>query len=153
VSVDAPTVDAPSEPAGTVAPRCAIVRLRVHCFRNYTEATVRFGHGLNVIHGQNAQGKTNLLEAIATLALTRSPRTTSSGDLLLWNEDGALAEADVTRPPADVTLSVRFQRDASTGRVSRVTAVDGKSRPARAVLGVCPVVLFWPEDLAGARGS
>ena len=153
MSVDAPTVDAPAEPAGTAAPRCAIVRLRVHCFRNYPEATVRFGPGLNVIHGQNAQGKTNLLEAIATLALTRSPRTTSSGDLLLWTEDAALAEADVTRPPADVTLSVRYQRDPSTGRVSRVTAVDGKPRPARGVLGVCPVVLFWPEDLALVRGG
>ena len=153
MSVDAPTVDAPTEPAGTAVPRCAIVRLRVHCFRNYPEATVRFGPGLNVIHGQNAQGKTNLLEAIATLALTRSPRTTSSGDLLLWTEDAALAEADVTRPPADVTLSVRFQRDPSTGRVSRVTAVDGKPRPARGVLGVCPVVLFWPEDLALVRGG
>ena len=153
MSVDAPTVSATTEPAGTSAPRCAIVRLRVHCFRNYPEATVRFGPGLNVIHGQNAQGKTNLLEAIATLALTRSPRTTSSGDLLLWNEDAALAEADVARPPADVTLSVRFQRDPSTGRVSRVTAVDGKPRPARGVLGVCPVVLFWPEDLALVRGG
>ena len=153
MSVDAPTVDAPAEPAGTAAPRCAIVRLRVHCFRNYPEATVRFGPGLNVIHGQNAQGKTNLLEAIATLALTRSPRTTSSGDLLLWSEDAALAEADVARPPAEVTLSVRFQRDASTGRVSRVTAIDGKPRPARGVLGVCPVVLFWPEDLALVRGG
>jgi DNA replication and repair protein RecF len=153
MTVDAPSVDATSEPAGTRAPRCAIVRLRVHCFRNYAEATVRFGPGLNVIHGQNAQGKTNLLEAIATLALTRSPRTTSSGDLLLWNEDGALAEADVARPPADVTLSVRFQRDPSTARVSRVTAVDGKPRPARAILGLCPVVLFWPEDLALVRGG
>jgi DNA replication and repair protein RecF len=153
MTVDAPSVDATSEPAATRAPRCAIVRLRVHCFRNYAEATVRFGPGLNVIHGQNAQGKTNLLEAIATLALTRSPRTTSSGDLLLWSEDGALAEADVARPPADVTLSVRFQRDPSTGRVSRVTAVDGKPRPARAILGVCPVVLFWPEDLALVRGG
>jgi DNA replication and repair protein RecF len=153
MSVDAPTVDAPSEPAGTAAPRCSIVRLRLHGFRNYAEATVRFGPGLNVIHGQNAQGKTNLLEAIATLALTRSPRTTSSGDLLLWSEDAALAEADVARPPADVTLSVRFQRDVATGRVGRVTAVDGKPRPARAMLGVCPVVLFWPEDLALVRGG
>ena len=153
MSVDAPTVDAPSEPAGTAAPRCSIVRLRLHGFRNYTEATVRFGPGLNVIHGQNAQGKTNLLEAIATLALTRSPRTTSSADLLRWSEDGALAEADIARPPAGVTLSVRFQRDIATGRVGRVTAVDGKPRPARAMLGVCPVVLFWPEDLALVRGG
>jgi DNA replication and repair protein RecF len=153
VSVDAPTVDTSAEDAGTRTPRCAIGRLRLHCFRNYTEATVRFGPGLNVIHGQNAQGKTNLLEAIATLALTRSPRTTSGGDLLLWNEDAALAEADVRRPPAIVTLSVRFHRDVSSGRVSRVSAVDGKPRPARAVLGVCPVVLFWPEDLALVRGG
>jgi DNA replication and repair protein RecF len=153
MSVDAPTVDAPPEPAGTAVPRCTIVRLRLHGFRNYTETTVRFGPGLNVIHGQNAQGKTNLLEAIATLALTRSPRTTSSGDLLLWNEDAALAEADVVRPPADVTLSIRFQRDVGTGRVGRVTSVDGKPRPARAMLGVCPVVLFWPEDLALVRGG
>jgi DNA replication and repair protein RecF len=153
MSVDAPTVDAPSEPAGTGAPRCTIVRLRLHAFRNYTETTVRFGPGLNVIHGQNAQGKTNLLEAVATLSLTRSPRTTSSGDLLLWSEDAALAEADVARPPAGVTLAVRFQRDAATGRVGRVTSIDGKPRPARAMLGVCPVVLFWPEDLALVRGG
>jgi DNA replication and repair protein RecF len=153
VSVDAGMVDGRSAATGTAAPRCAIVRLRLHCFRNYSETTVRLGPGLNVIHGQNAQGKTNLLEAIATLALTRSPRTTSSGDLLLWNEDAALAEADVARPPADVTLSVRFQRDATTGRIGRVTAVDGKPRPARAMLGVCPVVLFWPEDLALVRGG
>jgi DNA replication and repair protein RecF len=153
MSVDAPTLDATGEPAGAGAPRCAIVRLRVHCFRNYAEATVRFGPGLNVIHGHNAQGKTNLLEAIATMALTRSPRTSTSADLLLWGEDAALAEAEVARPPAGVTLSVRFQRDPSTGRLSRVTAVDGKPRPARAVLGVCPVVLFWPEDLALVRAG
>jgi DNA replication and repair protein RecF len=153
MSVDAPSVDVVAEPAATPAPRCTITRLRVHCFRNYAEATVHFGPGLNVIHGQNAQGKTNLLEAIATLALTRSPRTTSSGDLLRWSEDAALAEADVSRPPAGVTLSVRFQRDPSTARVSRVTAVDAKPRPARAMLGVCPVVLFWPEDLALVRGG
>jgi DNA replication and repair protein RecF len=153
MSIDAPTVDAPPEPAGTAAPRCAIVRLRLHSFRNYAETTVRLGPGLNVIHGQNAQGKTNLLEAIATLALTRSPRTTSSSDLLRWSEDAALAEADIERPPAGVTLSVRFQLDAATGRVSRVTAVDGKPRSARAILGVCPVVLFWPEDLALVRGG
>jgi DNA replication and repair protein RecF len=153
MSVDAPTADAPAEPAGTAAPRCAIVRLRLYAFRNYTDATVRFGPGLNVIHGQNAQGKTNLLEAIATLALTRSPRTTSSADLLRWGEDAALAEADIARPPAGVALSVRFHRDAATGRIGRVTAVDGKPRPARAMLGVCPVVLFWPEDLALVRGG
>jgi DNA replication and repair protein RecF len=134
-------------------PRCTITRLRVHCFRNYAEATVHFGPGLNIIHGQNAQGKTNLLEAIATLALTRSPRATTTGDLLLWGHDEGLAEADIQRPPADVTLAARFQRDLASGRVTRTAIVDGKPRAARSVLGICPVVLFWPEDLALVRGG
>ena len=98
-----------------------------------------FGPGLNVIHGQNAQGKTNLLEAIATLALTRSPRTTSSGDLLLWNEDAALAEADVVRPPADVTLldpipARRRNRTRRPGHVCRRQAATG-ARDARCLPG------------------
>jgi len=153
VSVDAPVAQSSPDAGRPSPPRCAIVRLRVHCFRNYSETTVRFGPGLNVIHGQNAQGKTNLLEAIATLALTRSPRTSTSGDLLLWGQDAALAEAEVARPPADVTLGLRFDRDPASGRVTRTARIDGKPRPARSVLGVCPVVLFWPEDLALVRGG
>ena len=126
-------------PRERVRPRGARSRvLRVHCFRNYAEATVRFGPGLNIIHGQNAQGKTNLLEAIATLALTRSPRATTTGDLLLWGHDEGLAEADIERPPANVTLAARFQRDPVSGRVTRTAIVDGKPRAARSVLGVCP---------------
>ena len=153
MSLDVPAVDAAADADHSSPPRCAVKRLRVHCFRNYAETTVHFGPGLNVIHGQNAQGKTNLLEAIATLALTRSPRTSTSGDLLLWGQDAALAEADVARPPAGVTLSLRFERDATSGRVTRSARVDGKPRPARSVLGICPVVLFWPEDLALVRGG
>jgi DNA replication and repair protein RecF len=153
MSAETPEVDSPPDVAQAAVPRCAIARLRVHRFRNYAEATVRFGPGLNIIHGQNAQGKTNLLEAIATIALTRSPRTTTVGDLLLWGHDAALAEAEVVRPPANLTLAARFQRDPLSGRVTRTAVVDGKPRPARAVLGLCPIVLFWPEDLALVRGG
>jgi DNA replication and repair protein RecF len=153
VSAESQELDSRSGAAHDSVPRCAIVRLRVHSFRNYAEATVGFGLGLNIIHGQNAQGKTNLLEAIATLALTRSPRTATISDLLLWGSDAALAEAEVARPPANVTLAARFQRDALSGRVTRTAVIDGKPRAARAVLGICPVVLFWPEDLALVRGS
>jgi DNA replication and repair protein RecF len=153
VSAETRELDSQAGADDVAVPRCAIARLRVHSFRNYVEATVRFGPGLNIIHGQNAQGKTNLLEAIATLALTRSPRTSTVGDLMLWGSDAALAEADVARPPANVTLAARFQRDPVSGRVTRTAVIDGKPRPARAVLGICPVVLFWPEDLALVRGG
>ena len=115
---------------------------------------MRFGPGLNVIHGQNAQGKTNLLEAIATLALTRSPRTTSSGDLLLWSRGcgtrrGRCRASTGRRHACPSDFSVTSQPDGSAG--SRQSTAS--RAPARAMLGVCPVVLFWPEDLALVRGG
>ena len=108
---------------------------------------MEFGRGINVVGGRNAQGKTNLLEAVATLLLTRSPRASSSADVVAWGSDEALVEAQVLRPAADRTLAVRFRRDPALGRVTRTATVDGSPRPARDLLGLCPVVLFWPEDL------
>jgi DNA replication and repair protein RecF len=130
-----------------VADACSLERLRIHRFRNYGEQSVEFGRGINVIGGRNAQGKTNLLEAVATLLLTRSPRASTSADVVAWGSDEALVEARVLRPAADRTLAVRFRRDAASGRVTRTATVDGSPRPARDLLGLCPVVLFWPEDL------
>src|SRR5690348_7626505 len=117
-----------------VARACTVQRLRLFRFRNYDEATIRFGPRLNVISGRNAQGKTNLLEAMATLALTRSPRTSSSADLLQWGNDGAVAEATVARPASECVLSLRLERDGADSRITRTTAVDGKPRPARDIL-------------------
>lgn len=128
-------------------PRCAITRLRLFQFRNYASTSISLGPALNVIAGANAQGKTNLLEAAATLALTRSPRAGSAADLLLWGTDACAVEATVTRPAGDVTLAIRFQRPRDGERLTRSTIIDGKPRAARAVLGVCPVVMFWPDDL------
>ena len=137
----------------SAARACTVQRLRLHRFRNYAETTVHFGPRLNVISGRNAQGKTNLLEAVATLALTRSPRTSSSGDLLQWGSDQSLAEASVARPAYECVLAVRLERDSSATRVIRTSSVDGKPRPAREILGLCPVVLFWPEDLLLVKGG
>jgi len=135
---------------------CAVDKLRLYQFRNYAELTIRFASGVNVISGSNAQGKTNLLEAVATLTLTRSPRAAVVGDLLGWGTDRCAVEATIQRPDAPRTLAVHFVRDVTTGRVGRSAMVDGKPRRASALPGVCPVVLFWPEDLlvvkAGPEG-
>lgn len=133
---------------------CRVEELRLYCFRNYADETVALGPGLNVVSGPNAQGKTNLLEAIATAALTRSPRASSSAELLLWGADAALVTARVRRPDGPATLELRLQRPpGGQGAVVRTITVDGSPRPARAVLGVCPVVLFWPEDLLLVKGA
>jgi DNA replication and repair protein RecF len=135
---------------------CAVLRARLYQFRNYDEATVRFAPGVNVISGANAQGKTNLLEAVATVALTRSPRAAAAESLLRWGGDRALVEADVARLDVTRTITARFEREPGSNRVQRTMTVDGNRRSARSVLGLCPVVLFWPDDLllvkAGPEG-
>ena len=136
---------------------CRIRRLRLWNFRNYAEQVVEFGPGINVVAGENAQGKTNLLEAVATVALTRSPRASTAADLIAWEEQECQLQSVVERPdgPAEVTLRLR-RSEGGGGPASRTVTVDGKSRHARAVLGLCPVVIFWPEDLvlvkAGPEG-
>ena len=56
-------------------------------FRNYTEEAVVFKKGLNILEGKNAQGKTNLLEAVFLCAIGKSPRTNKEKELLKWNEN------------------------------------------------------------------
>lgn len=137
-----------------VAPRdaCRVSRLRLFRFRNYADETVALGPGLNVVVGRNAQGKTNLLEAVATVALTRSPRAGAAAEVIAWGEPQCRVTAAVDRPAGAVELDLKLRRGDSD-RVVRNLAVDGKERPARAVLGVCPVVLFWPEDLQLVKGG
>ena len=60
--------------------------LKIKHFRNYQAAEVDFDPGLNIFLGQNAQGKTNILEAIYFLALTRSHRTRTDKDLIHFQE-------------------------------------------------------------------
>ena len=141
-------------PSVATRPACRVERLRLFRFRNYADETVELGPGLNVLSGVNAQGKTNLLEAVATLALTRSPRAATLGELVAWGEPVCRVEARIRRPQGPADLDMRITRGgAADGDASvRTTRIDGRDRPARALLGVCPVVLFWPDDLQLVKG-
>ena len=123
-------------------------------FATTAEATVRFGPGLNVIHGQNAQGKTNLLEAIATLrshevATDNEQRRSAAVGPRMPHSPRPMSRVHRPTSPCPSDFSVTSQPDAWRG--SRQSTAS--RAPARAMLGVCPVVLFWPEDLALVRGG
>jgi DNA replication and repair protein RecF len=133
--------------------RAEITRLRLYNFRNYAELTVDLSPGVNVFSGENAQGKTNLLEAVATLLLTRSPRASSPGELIRWGEEEAAVDAVISRGSLPETLGLRLHRRppmsaaSERPRVERTSLANGQPIPGREVLGRCPVVLFWPDDL------
>lgn len=135
-----------------------LASLRLFNFRNYAELSLRLEPGLNVFVGENAQGKTNLLEAVATLLLTRSPRTTTAAELLRWGADEAAVDAVLIRGMLSESLALRLRRvrepDAgpaeavdAPARIARTTSCDGHPIAPRELLGRWPVVLFWPDDL------
>ena len=123
--------------------------LRVSSFRNLADAQVVFPAGLTVIHGKNAQGKTNLLEAAYTVLTGHSHRATSDQDEISFGRDEAFVEALFSRPSGELTLSIALHRH---GR--KVRRRNGKAfRPGEDPLGDPRVILFAPEDLHLVQGA
>lgn len=140
-----------------------IEHLSLTNFRNYARLECLFDPGKPVIlHGENAQGKTSLLEAIYYLATARSPYTTSDRQLLNW----ATLETDLpfARIAADiaskrhgnsrleVTLMLETAADGAR-RFRKVVRLNGVNKRVMDVIGVLTVVLFLPRDLTLVEGS
>src|SRR5438309_7021680 len=103
------------------------------------------GPRLNVFLGANGQGKTNLLESVAMLALSSSPRARRDAELVgpLAPEAriGALVESGSKR--AEVRISILVDGERARRRIE----VDGQPRRAVDLPGLFRVTLFWPDDL------
>jgi len=112
-------------------------------FRNYENVTARFGDGVNVITGRNAQGKTNLIEAIYFLAAGRSFRPASDKELLAFERDGACVRAIIISGGREQTLEARLYR----GRRREIYANSVKLKKVAELSGRLSVVMFGPDDL------
>ena len=113
-------------------------------FRNYEEATVTFEPGVNLIVGDNAQGKTNLLEAISYLGSGKSFRTMKTGEMIRFGADFAEIQGNVHAQDRDQTLRwVLF----SGSRPRQIWRNGAKKKTTADIAGVLPTVLFCPEDL------
>ncbi|MGR6561217.1 DNA replication/repair protein RecF [Pediococcus pentosaceus] len=122
--------------------------LELHNFRNYADLVVEFGSGINVLLGENAQGKTNLLESIYFLALTRSHRTNSDRDLISWKTKAARVSGSVQKEHIVTPLEINLS---SKGKNAKVNHLE-QSRLSQYV-GQLNVILFAPEDLSIVKGS
>ncbi|MCC5948602.1 MAG: DNA replication/repair protein RecF [Nitriliruptoraceae bacterium] len=127
-----------------------LVDLSLRDVRSYAQASITFGPGVTVLVGPNAQGKTNLLEAVLRAATGGSHRVAGDGPLVR-----AGAELGVIRSTMRTDEGRRrtIELEVGTGRRTR-TRVDGQDvRRASDALGVLRVVLFAPEDVALVRGD
>jgi DNA replication and repair protein RecF len=128
-----------------------LVSLTLRNYRNYARLELELGPHLNVFLGQNAQGKTNLLESVAILALSSSPRARREADLIGPLASEALVEAVVEANGRSIELSLRVSQEAE--RTAKTIRVDGVPRRAVDLPGEVQATLFWPEDLSLVKGA
>ncbi len=132
-------------------------------FRNYTRLEVDLPARVHVFKGDNAQGKTNLLESVYYLATTKSPLAYSDREIISWEADNefipsAHVEGAFVRGENERTLSITLAceppRNGVEGKsvLRRQVRVDGVARRAMDVIGLLNVVLFLPEDIALVAG-
>ena len=142
-------------------------RLSLTNFRNYARLELDLPGGVILLHGDNAQGKTNLLEAIYFLATTRSPHASQDQQLINWDAleadepivVGRLV-ADVIRPDSPRHLEMRLileERGAWSGNgqggFRREALINRRKVRLMDLLGQLRVVLFLPEDVELATGA
>jgi DNA replication and repair protein RecF len=125
-----------------------IKNIKLSGFRNLKEQSVDLQDGLNLLVGENGQGKTNFLEAIYLLATLRSFRSTSVRDVIQFGEDQAEVLGLVYSEDMPVELKVQLR-----GAVRRLWVGKRSVRSAREFLGQLKVVAFTPDDLAMVKGG
>ena len=118
-------------------------------YRNYLNARVQFKPGVNVITGKNAQGKTNLLEAVYYLTCGRSFRAQSDRELINLNRDFCNISADIQSQSRKQSIEVKLQR----GRRKSIVLNGGRIRNLSELSGKLTAVLFCPNDLFIIRSA
>ena len=119
-------------------------------FRNIQSASVTFTEGVNLLHGDNAQGKTNLLEAIYFTALGKSFRPVKEAELVRFGEESAYVVNRFRDSVRSQTLAVRL----FSGKGRRVVEQNGlKIGRMSEMVGAFRVVLFCPEHLSLIQGG
>jgi DNA replication and repair protein RecF len=139
-----------------------IEHLSLTNFRNYGRLELDFVPDATLLYGANAQGKTNLLEAIYYLATTRSHHADQDNQLLAWEAEqgeepivvGRLV-AQVSRQDGDRLLEMRLIKERQNGNISfrREALVNRRKVRLMDLLGNLRVVLFLPQDVQMVTGS
>lgn len=124
-----------------------IEQLTLNNYRNYEGLDITFDDKINVIIGENAQGKTNLMEAIYLLAFTKSHRTSREKELIQWDKEYAKIEGRITKRnqsfPLEIIISAKGKK-AKFNHLEQPRLSD--------YIGALNVVMFAPEDLTIVKG-
>ena len=112
-------------------------------YRNYKNLQIDFSEGTNILYGNNAQGKTNILEAIYVCATTKSHRGSRDKEMIRFEQDDAHIRMFVDKRGIEHKIDIHLKKNKTKG-----VAIDGMpiKKPSE-LMGMVNVVFFSPEDL------
>ena len=126
-----------------------ISEIQLAGFRNIQSAGIKFSSGINILYGDNAQGKTNILESIYVCATGRSYRTKVDSQLISFNQKEAHIKAFIEKEKVKDRVDVHIRGDKKKG-----IAINGiPIKKSVDLFGTLFVVIFSPEDLQLIKSS
>jgi len=126
-----------------------VSELRLTDYRSYESVDIQLTPGVTAFVGQNGQGKTNLVEAIAYASLLGSHRVSSDAPLVRAGAERAIVGVSVARDDRTVLVELEI----NPGKANRARINRAAATRARDVLGILTTVVFAPEDLALVKGD
>lgn len=121
-----------------------IKRLRVENFRNLEKLDIEFSDGVNIIYGNNAQGKTNIIEAIYIFSFGKSFRANRDIELLKFDKEYFLSNIEIMKKDRELEMDFGFDK-LSNKKMIKVNGVIQKK--ISDIIGKLNVVVFKPEDI------
>lgn len=116
-------------------------------FRNYSDLNINFKNGINIIYGENAQGKTNLLESIYVLGLTKSHRSYIDNNLIKNGEDNSYIQGNVEKNIITSKYEVNFNKQ-------KTLKIDNDIiKKSSDYISNINIIIFFPDDLDLIKGS
>ena len=120
-----------------------IKEITLRNFRNYENETIKFQEGLNVVVGNNAMGKTNLLESIYCCAIGKSPKTNKYKELIRMGQQAAYIKIVLEKKYRDHTIE--FYVDAKENKRIKIDGVP--LTKLRELVGYMNIIFFSPEEI------
>ena len=124
-----------------------IKKLKMYNFRNYKKQEINFKKNINIFYGKNAQGKTNIIEAIFLCGLGKSFRTKKDIEMIKLNEENAMIEVKYEKSDRDGKIKIELKNK------KNIYLNEIKIKKLSELLGNLNIVIFTPDDINILKGG
>lgn len=124
-----------------------INNVKIKNFRNYTDENINLNKNINVFYGENAQGKTNIIESIFLCGIGKSFRTKKDAEMINFNSSNSIIEVEYQKSDRDGKIKIEL------GTKKNIYLNGIKLKKLSELIGNINLVIFTPEDINILRGS